>query len=135
MKSLDAVTWVLYPLLVPPIGVILFTFVEMPALPTMTFWSLITATMWEEFYILGGVQALFIGGCVAAYYCMYRNRAPLWVPLLAGVLACVVFLALIAMNRPHSVGAYFIALTLIAHLVPALSIWCLIRLIDKLSPR
>jgi hypothetical protein len=123
MKSKAGKTWFLYPLMGPPIGLMVL---------------IVTTGIWQSgafvglmfiSYLIGGIQALFVGIC-AKVYGAWRGNVPTWAPVVAAVVPPV---ALIRYDfeklQPRGPLADPLWFQFALHLVPAIVVWLLIRIV------
>ena len=121
MNSNASFTWPLYPLVGPPIGLIV------AMLSSGRFYINFEIIMLS--YMTGGLQALFVGLWVA-YYEKFHGRVPIWVPLIPAMIAFSLLAAWsFLMGGVHGATAGGSVLMLLIHIVPAFSVWSLIRVV------
>jgi hypothetical protein len=122
MNSKAGKTWILYPLMGPPIGLMVL---------------IVTTGVWPSgafvgeifiFYLIGGIQALFVGIC-AGVYGAWRGNVPIWVPICGAMIPAVALLLLNfekwQLSDPLADPPWF---ALAIHLVPAIVVWSIIRI-------
>ena len=137
--------WFLYPLLGPVLGLLFFSLVlsfgGKVRLPDPKY-LLISLANFEFFlfaYLLGGLQALFVGICDGVYAWRFKV-VPFWLPLVAALFSFIgVF---VVMGRPAASSGIQMPLgtallntssLLLTHLFAAFAVWYLIRIIYRPS--
>ena len=134
--------WFLYPLLGPVLGLLFFSlalsFGGRIRLPDPKY-LLISLTNFEFFlfaYLLGGLQALFVGICDGVYAWRF-NVVPFWLPLAAALLTFAVFFVLgqsaSDMSIPLGTALINTSSLLFTHLFAAFAVWYLIKIIYRPS--
>ena len=129
--------WFLYPIIGPLLGLVFFLFLMSFGgkfqIPNFNYLFMLTSGgiyLWA--YMLGGIQALFVGICDGLYAWKFKV-VPVWIPL---VTALVSFIGLnVVMGRPVPIplGTALInsSLLLLTHLFAAVAVWYLIKLIYR----
>ena len=132
MPPNNTLTWLLYPLLGPPLGALTVLIVLavfplfvadpdasaviglLPALPVLVLVS----------YPVGGIQALFVGTCVGVAYGFNNRPIPVWFPMLAALVSSlyVVGPALLRLGEPGGSVA-MAGFWAVVHVLPALGVW------------
>ena len=119
MNSKAGMTWLLYPLIGPPIGLIVFNTIQgnWPS----------GVGIWLASYIWGGFSAAFVGICAGAYGA-WRGNVPLWVPAVAAVVPPVAHTLYnfekLQQRGPLADPLWF---QFALYLVPAIVVWFIIR--------
>lgn len=119
-------TWLFYPLIGPPIGSI------MVILIIADIWSY-SPSVFVYSYIIGGIQALFVGICAGAYGA-WRGNVPICAPAIGAAIPPVVLILFnlekIFSRDPLGDPFWFtLGLMFGIHLLPAVIVWSVIRIV------
>lgn len=121
MSSKAGMTWLLYPLIGPPIGLMTINTIQ-GIWPT-------GVGIWLVSYFLGGISAAFVGICAGAYGA-WRGNVPFWVPILGAMIpVAVLFLRNFEKLQSRDSLADSPWFTLAIHQVPAIVVWSIIRIV------
>jgi hypothetical protein len=135
--------WFLYPLLGPLLGLVFILFlmsfggkVQIPNLRYF-FFMLMSGGVYLWAYMLGGIQALFVGICDGLYAWKF-GVVPGWLPLAAALFSFIGLFLVMGRSEPSSgiqipLGTALINLSplLLTHLFAAVAVWFLIKLIYR----